>query len=122
MDEVTDAEAAEKGVQQGLACREVIPALVVAEAGVILMWAAAVPFGPDVCRLTYPAPRNCFALDRVSNGIAWTVVLILVTTAVLLATSAARARRRAVLVSGLFTLAVVAGASFTAVAWIPALA
>lgn len=89
---------------------------------VIVIWAVAVPVGPEVCALTYPGPRNCFAADRFSAGIVWTAVLGVLTIALLLVFMIGRTRRPAVIVSGIILVAVASITSYVAVAWIPALA
>ena len=115
-------ERAETRVRSRLAWGGTVAMLVLALAAVIVIWAVAVPVGPEVCALTYPGPRNCVAADRISAGIVWTTVLGVLTIALSLALMLGRTRRRAVVAAGLVLVAVASIASYLAVAWIPALA
>lgn len=106
--------------RRGLGVAAAVLALAVAT--VILIWAVAVPVGPEVCALTYPGPRNCFTVDRISAAIVWTTVLGVLSIALLLVFILGRTRRPAVIVSALVLVAVASACSYVAVAWIPALA
>ena len=91
-------------------------------AAIVLIWAVAVPVGPDVCRLDFPGPRNCFVADRTSAGIVWTVIVGVISAAMLLVSIVAQRRRRLLVILGAVALVITVGASYLAVAWIPSLA
>lgn len=93
-----------------------------ASAAIFVIWAVAVPPGPEVCALTYPGPRNCFVADRVSAAIVWTTALGVLALALALVFVLGRIRRPAVVVSGIVLVVIASAASYSAVAWIPALA
>lgn len=89
-------------------------------AAILLLWAVAVPSGPEVCGLVYPAARNCFTDDRIKAGALWSTVLGVLYVALLLV--AFVARRRVFVVAGIALLVLTSVTAYIAVAWIPVLA
>ncbi len=88
-----------------------------------LIWWVAVPVGPEVCALTMPGPRNCFAHDRQVAATVWTVVIAVACLAAILATVVLSRRRSWVVGAGIVLLLLVSVAGFAAAAWVvPALA
>ena len=88
----------------------------------LLIWFVAVPFGPVVCPAIYPAPRNCFAVDRAGTGLVVTVIVITVYVGTLLLALAGSRRRRPLVVCGVVLLAIAPLIAYLAVAWIPGFA
>jgi hypothetical protein len=86
-----------------------------------LIWLVAVPFGPEVCSLAMPGPRNCFTTERTTAGAAWTAIVCIVYIATL-AVAIVGGRLRVLAIAGIVVLSLAPLASFLAVAWIPAFA
>lgn len=86
------------------------------------LWWVAVPVGPEVCALTWPGPRNCFAGDRLAAARVWTVIIVLVAFVSLVATVLLSRRHRWIPGVGASLLILVGVAGFVATAWIPVLA
>lgn len=98
-------------------------AVLLATASLVLVWAVAVPVGPDVCAAIYPPPRNCFESDRAATGTLLTVLLVVLAVATTIIALLARTTGlRRVAVVGVALLAVALLLSYPLVAWIPALA
>jgi hypothetical protein len=102
--------------------RSLLVVVAIAALGMTLIWAVAVPIGPDACALSYPGPRNCFVYDRVDSAILPTILLGVITV---VASSAIallpRARRAVTILSAILVVAVIA-VSYVRVAWVPVLA
>lgn len=115
----TSAETARRVTNaQGLA----IAAVVLAAATIALIWLVAVPNGPAVCAAVYPAPRNCFEIDRVQIGVVVTALVALVGIATVLLALSKSSGARPFAVGGVVVLAAAPFVAYLLVAWIPALA
>ncbi|WP_341975406.1 hypothetical protein LTA6_000020 [Microbacterium sp. LTA6] len=97
----------------------VITSTLFAVGTIALIWFAAVPWGPLVCPAIDPAPRNCFAADRMGTAVITTaVVLVVYISTVVLAACRPRALRPFA-VAGLIALLLAPLVSYLAVAWLP---
>jgi len=91
-------------------------------ASAAVIWLIAVPFGPEVCALSLPGPRNCFTSQRIQAAFLPTLVIM---TIAVLSMAAALVRPRvsrvvsSVAVALLLAMTVIA---YALVAWIPVLA
>lgn len=86
---------------------------------IVLIWVAAVPWGPLVCPAVYPAPTNCFASHRVGTGVVASIgVGVLYLATLLVAVIGGRRRSRWVAV-GVFLLALAPIVAYLLVAWLP---
>lgn len=93
---------------------------VVAILGIAAVWILAVPFGPEVCALSMPGPRNCFVAERASAARSATIVIALLAAAIMLATLFSAQSRRAIDFVGPIVLLIASAAAYLSAAWIPA--
>ena len=93
---------------------------VVAILGIAAVWILAVPFGPEVCALSMPGPRNCFVAERASAARSATIVIALLAAAIMLATLFSAQSRHAIAFVGPIVLLITAAAAYLSAAWIPA--
>ncbi|MDL9978023.1 hypothetical protein [Microbacterium candidum] len=96
--------------------------VLVALAGLALIWLVMVPVGPEACVLSLPGPRNCTITSRVEAAVIPTsgifaIGLLSALWAILSPRSAPAAR-----ITGIVLLSLAIGVSYLLVAWIPALA
>ena len=98
-------------------------AVLLAAASLVLIWAVAVPLGPEVCTAIYPPARNCFESDRAAMGTLVTVLVVVLAVATTIIALLARTPGFGrIAVVGVVLLAVSLLLSYPLVAWIPALA
>ncbi|MBC7594338.1 MAG: hypothetical protein H7288_10415 [Kineosporiaceae bacterium] len=93
---------------------------VVAILGIAAVWILAVPFGPEVCALSMPGPRNCFVAERASAARSATIVIALLAAAIMLATLFSAQSRHAIAFVGPIVLLIASPAAYLSAAWIPA--
>ena len=93
---------------------------VVAILGIAAVWILAVPFGPEVCALSMPGPRNCFVAERASAARSATIVIALLAAAIMLATLFSAQSRRAIDFVGPIVLLIASAAAYLSAAWIRA--
>jgi len=99
-----------------------VAAFALALGTILLIWLAAVPWGPIVCPAILPAPRNCFASDRAGTGLVVTVAVVAVYLATMLCALLPTTRSRPLVIAGVVLLGIAPVAAYLAVAWIPGFA
>ncbi len=124
----TARNAARRGRLSAPAVATAVALALVAVAATALIWLVAVPVGPEVCALSMPAPRNCFAHDRIVAAATATPVLAVIALALAAAVIATeteyvdRRARNLARAAAPALLIVVATGAVISTAWIPALA
>ena len=84
---------------------------------ILLIWFAAVPFGPLICPAIDPAPRNCSATNRADTGVMVSAAVVLLYVATMLAALFGRQRLKAWTLTGTILLAVSPIFGYLTVAW-----
>lgn len=88
----------------------------------LLVWAVAVPNGPDLCAAVMPPIRNCFESQRMHAAGWWSAAAALATASVIALELFRSGRWRATRIVAWTGFALVSAATVVASAWIPALA
>lgn len=107
------------GVRRPVRWGAVVAAVLLSAGTVILVWFAAVPFGPIVCPAIDPAPQNCIVNNRAGTALIVTAVVAVLGVATLLLAVLAPRRGRGFVIAGIVLLAIAPFASYLTVAWSP---
>jgi len=97
----------------------VVAATALALGTILLIWLAAVPWGPMVCPAIYPAPAYCSPSLRAGTGLIASIVVAAVYVATLLFALNPLVRSRPLVITGVALLGIAPIAGYLAVAWIP---
>ncbi len=104
---------------------KIVAAIVAAVVGtltLLLVWAVAVPNGPDLCAAVMPPIRNCFESQRMYAAEWWSAAAAVATASVIAIELFRSGRWLATRIIAWTGFALVSAATVVASAWIPALA
>lgn len=91
-------------------------------ASVTAIWLIAVPFGPEVCALSLPGPRNCFPSQRIQAAFLPTLAIMAIAVFSIAVTLVWPRISRVISFVAVLLLLAMTVIGYVLVAWIPALA
>ena len=84
---------------------------------ILVIWLAAVPFGPLICPAIEPPPQSCIASSRTGTGVVVSAAVGLVYVATILAAILGRRRFKVWVLTGVILLGVSPIFGYLTVAW-----
>ncbi|MCR2792380.1 hypothetical protein NQ156_04815 [Microbacterium sp. zg.Y625] len=90
-------------------------------ASAAVIWLIAVPFGPEVCALSLPGPRNCFTSQRIQAAFLPTLAIMAIAVLSIAVTLVRPRISRFVSFVAVLLLLAMTVIAYVLVAWIPAL-